>query len=147
MLHCRCYHFKVILKFIFVFILKFILVVIVKFIFVISSKFIVLILLWYWFICTINKIFKPAYTSFEVLRVQSLYNGDGIFFWIFIGFFVGNNTLNIKITFSGTLENFWRATHFVAVFCEGNNTLTTQYNIFWDLEIFWRATHFVAVFC
>ena len=35
----------------------------------------------------------------------------------------------------------------MAVFCEGNNTLTTQYNIFWDLKKFWRATHFVAVFC
>ena len=45
------------------------------------------------------------------------------------------------------LEKFWRATHFVAVFCEGNNNLTTQYNNFWDLEKFWRATHFVAVFC
>ena len=35
----------------------------------------------------------------------------------------------------------------MAVFCEGNNTLTTQYNNFWDLEKFWRATHFVEVFC
>ena len=37
------------------------------------------------------------------------------------------------------LENFWMATHFVAVFGEGNYTLTTEYNIFWDLQKFWMT--------